>query len=855
MGGIIPPKISIASALIQGASASVVTEAEELAVLAETLLDSELAVYPALFPKPPDDQSVEWALATARSLLSVASILGERALLFAEVNAPEDSARWRDLAAIEKRFFAALESKGVMPRVLAKREAIAAGCAEEGIEEIVLPAAVDVTDAFIDYLKHSPQRVTILIHADENERDKFDEFGRPVASFAAPLSPAQIEALPTAVIEADHIADFFKSIPETDALPALAVCDAAMYPELEGAFQNHFSAEELVLRNPAVTPLVKSALGRLLISILDLERDYDCDTLSCFLRMGDVVRWAANRLGTDESEVLFYLGALDAVRSAYLPRTLEHMLASARAHSVRAFRETERAAAAGLVRYIEAVKAEAGDPIGFLKKIFSSLVLDERRAGDRELIAAAQAIRDVREQVSSERISPRIRGRLRLELIRSASYMLEPLSPNVLATLGWLELPWCGEEELVLAGFNEGCVPENVVGHPFVPDSLRSELKLLTNARREVRDSYILAEAIRARKSGAVRLTLHQIASDKNVMKPSRLIFPCISESDLPALAMRVYAVTKGADGAPAKELPEMWKLNLPIPPLEYSPRASISVTALEDYRTCPFGFYLKEVFGERTDDYVRELDDRAFGSLCHRALEYFATSPIKDSTDAKEIAAYLSDQVTRLLSDYGEPLPAILYLQGEALKSRLEDFAVHQAAHRAAGWRILRAEHGYGCTLRSTSTLIRGKIDRIDENELTGELLIIDYKTWNRPSDDHFKSIQLPIYRAMLEASGEFDADKARHSKAIYCVLAERAEDSGFLYDHPAHEGTQSEDESRVVELLNDLARGIFYPPKNKYWKDDFERLIWESLDRGLSSRWLEDQLSRIAAAKEADE
>lgn len=842
-GGILPPRLAMASELLASGDSSVATEAEELAVLAETLLDSELTDYPALFPHPPDDQSVEWAIATARSLLSVSSLLGERALLCSEVDAPEDENRWRDLAALERKFFARLTERGLVARALAKRKAIAAGCLEEGITEIVLPAAVDLTDAFIDYLKRSSQKVTILIHAEEAERDKFDEFGRPIAPFAAKLSSSQVEAFPTAVIEADHIARYFRSVPASDALPALAVCDAAMYPELEGAFQNHFEADELVLRNPAVTPLVKSALGRLLVAILRLSETADYETLAAFLRTGDVTRWAAERLSLSAAEVVAVVGELDAVQNAHLPRTIEETLRGAEADGC-----------AQLAALIRAVREELPDPFGFIRKIFASLTIDERLPGDRELIAAAEVVRDIRAAVASGRISPRVRDQLRLELVKSAAYMLEPLGMNVLATTGWLELPWCQERELVLAGFNEGCVPENIVGHPFVPNELRAQLKLLTNERRAIRDSFILAEALRSRDPKAVHVSLHQIAGDKNVMKPSRLLFPLIADSDLPELALRLYAVTKGSEGAPAKKLPEAWRLKLPLPPTGVVPRVKIATTLLDSYRRCPFTFYLNEVFGEPSDDRLKELDNRAFGTLAHQALDAFAKSAVKDSKDASTIFAFLKAEVQRLLAPFGSPLPAVIELQGEALLARLEAFSRYQAKRRAEGWRIIAAERSFSCTIKSSPTRLTAKIDRIDEHESTGELMIIDYKTWNRASEDKFDSIQLPVYRAMIEASGLYDERKAREAKAIYCVLAEREEDAGFLTDHVSHAGTQSADEDRIVELLERLNRGIFYPPvKESKWADVYGSLIWESPAKGISEEWLADQAARIKAYEEA--
>jgi len=860
--GLLPPKIAMANMLLTPLDARVATEAEELAVMASVLTDCEIGRYEALFPRPPAERTADWALDTAAMLLGVESILGEGALSMSDIKPEADAERWVNLAEIESLFFDALRVKGKIPRIAARRNAVAAGCREKGVEQIVLPSTVDIQDAFIRYLGNSSQDIFVLVHADESDADKFDEWGRPSAEFAADLGPVMISASPTAVMEADEIARYFRAVKPDEAFPALAVCDAEMYPELEGAFQNYFLDDELVLRNPSKEKLMHSSLGRLLGAIVRLDTNRDYESFSTLVRTGDIARWARSVLAGENgrlasgAEVAQCIGALDAIQNTHLPRTIDEVISGAEADSRTAWREEERVAAAGLKRLAEAVRSEIGNPIGFLKKIFSSVTLNEKDPGDRELIAAAAVVRELRESCASPAISERYRSRLFARLLKSAAYMLEPLADNVLVTTGWLEVPWCLEDELVIAGFNEGCVPENIVGHPFVPDALRLKLGLTTNERRGMRDSFIFAQAVRCRALGAVSVYLHQIAGDKNVMKPSRILFPGIDDRDLPSLAKRLYAVTKGNEGAPSKELPPAWRLKLPLPPGGTVFREKISPTELDQYLRCPFNFFLREVFGNRADDRNQELDAMAFGTLCHEALDQFAKNGPKDSTDADEIATFLADEVRRRLRVFGANLPAIVELQGEAAIERLKAFSPHQAARRRAGWRIVRSEQQLKCRIKGCPTLLSGKVDRIDLHEISGDLAIIDYKTWNRVKEENYNSLQLPIYRAMVETSAEFDPVKAHTSKAFYCILAERAEDTVFDEAHAYHEGVQSEAEDRIVGLLTDLAKGIFYPPKSApgggwVWQKDYSALIAESPEAGIDPAWLKDQKFRKEAAE----
>ena len=845
-GGILPPMVVMASSLLNGDRPDVASEAIEIATLAEVLLDADLSELPVLFPKPPEERGLRWALDMAESLLGIPQVLGEGAIFAQEVKCDAEKDRWKDIAKLERLFLAALKRKGFVSRLESRRAAVDAGCRIEGIQRIVLPGLADIQPALVRYLENSAQEITVLVHGDEVDSSRFDEWGRAVEYFAIAMRPSDIFPAPTAVVEADDIAGFFRSVDPGDALPALAVCDSEMYPELEGAFQNRFSEDELVLRNPTRENVAKSSLGRLLTSILALSDSGDYTTFSAFLRSGDVARWLSNELKETPARIAAFIGALDSVQNAHLPRTVDETISAIRSDLAAARHDGEREALAGLQKACELVKSELGDAFSFLRKMFASVKLDERNPGDRELVAAADEVRELRREVEVGAIPQRMRGMLFSKLLKRAAYMLEPLAPNILAANGWLEVPWCDEDELVIAGFNEGCVPESIVGHPFIPDSLRASLGLSTNEMRAIRDSFIFAEAVRCRTPGCVRVHMHQIAGDKNVMKPSRILFGGIGDGDLPELARRLYAVTKGHEGSPPKRLPDAWRLRLPIPPKERVERKTISPTRLDQYLRCPFNFFLQETFGEMSDDRAQELDAMTFGTLCHEVLDRFAKEGPKDSVDAQEIADWLENEARILLGAYGASLPAIIELQGESAIARLRNFAPIQAERRKAGWRIVAAEQSMECRIKSSTTLLRGKVDRIDENEHTGELAIIDYKTWEAPRDES-TSLQLPIYRAMVQCSSRFSG-RAAEANALYCILARRAEDTMFDEARAFGSAGQSEAEDKVVAALDAIARGVFYPPsKESDWARDYGGLIWESPEQGIDPVWLEDQKARV--------
>ncbi len=56
---------------------------------------------------------------------------------------------------------------------------------------------------------------------------------------------------------------------------------------------------------------------------------------------------------------------------------------------------------------------------------------------------------------------------------------------------GWLEVLWADAPRLILAGANEGRLPESVSGDAFLPEALRERLGLKTNAQRLAVDAYL----------------------------------------------------------------------------------------------------------------------------------------------------------------------------------------------------------------------------------------------------------------------------------------------------------------------------------------------------------------------------
>jgi ATP-dependent helicase/nuclease subunit B len=301
----------------------------------------------------------------------------------------------------------------------------------------------------------------------------------------------------------------------------------------------------------------------------------------------------------------------------------------------------------------------------------------------------------------------------------------EEKAAGALELEGWLELPWEDAPHLVVAGLNDGLVPEAVVGDAFLPESLRERLGLKTNAARLARDAYLL-QALAASRQAAGRLDLlyAKTSAAGDPLQPSRLLLRCAG-AELPARIPFLFRPAEAARPNPA------WRRAWRLAPRRVPPPARVAVTGLRAWLACPFRFYLQHVRRmESVDPAKNELDARDFGTLCHAALEAMARAPaLRGCTDEKLLRDFLLGELERGARERFGDRPALpLVVQLESARQRLARAAAVQAREYAEGWVIERVEWPFALDVGGLE--VRGKIDRVDRHEATGAWRVLDYKT-----------------------------------------------------------------------------------------------------------------------------
>ena len=779
----------------------------------------------------------------AAELADIRHILGANALSFADVArqvgsilngelADVEVERWQKLAELEARYLAALARRGKRDRIAVLKDALAKPIEFPGVEAAVVACVLDPIPVMNRVLDESGLSVTELV---------------PDVSSAPELIRSQIVVSGTAASEAAKIAALFASVKGDEALPSLCLADSETFPEVQGALR----ARGLKVHNPSATPLSTSSLGHLARQLAALARTSSYSVFSAFVRGGDVRRWLKAELDLDDAKLTAAIVDLDNRQQQLIPAEVDD-IAPKTEHTLRAIFEFVK------------VQLRKRGMRQMLASIFATLALDDRDERSREFAAAAEAVNGLIDECFAKDVPRELALELFERRLGEATYELEPDEGETILTDGWLELPFLDVDEVAVSGFAEGRVPESVVGHAFLPDSLRRGLGLADNASRTARDRTILAMALACRSPEAVTLFFHSVDGKGDVLKPSRLLFDCRDDAEFVRRVAWLYAARAGTGETPPADLPARWKINLPVPP-EHKDLNKTSPSSLDQYLHCPFTYFLRKTFGESEDYRAEELDASEFGNLAHNALEVWGNGELKDSTDADAIAAELEEKVDALLAErFGLEIPAIVALQGESVKRRLRRFAALQAARAADGWRVMATERKMKVVYGHTT--VAGRCDRIDFNERTGEWCVIDYKTWDskdravafeQPKDKEtgktvrvWKSLQLPLYCAMLDADPDFPEAKREHITASYCILAKTAADT--CYSESFSGADVPDAEAKVKELIAGIERGIFWPAATEpEWKWDFADWIFNSPAESVNPDWIEDQERRLHQEK----
>lgn len=862
--GLFPPKIATPDGLLEPTlkNKSVASEFTIVAAWISVLNSLDFSQFATLFPVTPEP-TIAWQHGMARRFIQLRNELGEVGLDFQQVarfnqkNECEPE-RWKELARLETLYLRHLEKLNFDDPKQLRRSMAQKYQPPETIDRIILAATPDPQPIIVKALEQSVKQVPIEVWVYGADNTQFDQWGRPDTDYwnQHPLDfeawGVQLQTVTTQKLAASFIVESMQEKMPESVLIGLA--DSNANPVVADALTRAGIAHY----DPEGHPLRHGSIGQLTELLCELCDDPSTGTVRSLLGHPDMRSWLGVTTSTNQ-----LLQQLDKIFEDHLAPDLSTLI-----HFATRSKETLelKKALQQLNQLVDELKRAGNFARSLAEKlqlIYAEKQVESTAESEIPWKERAEAIRNLLQQIAeTENLFPKLSKDFALSTLKHSlnnSRIYPTRQQQAHDLLGWLELLWNDAPHLVLAGLNEHCLPESVVGDSFLPESLRERLGLRTNAQRFARDAYLL-EALCRRRSGdnaRIDFLIPQTSHDQHPLKPSRLLFQSTEDQ----LLQRTRQLFQTNVTEPKNYTRSVaWKLK-PPPNLELP--VSLPVSALKSYLQCPFRFFLRYLLNMRPVDVeTRELSPAAFGALFHDTVAKLKEDTLDPSTKPGDLIKKLRAIAGHLFEyRYGKQPSFALRLQQEALMERIVAFAEHQCDDIAQNnsIHILSTEEPFELSLGGF--IIKGRIDRIDQRG--SHLELIDYKTSNQPSTPesaHIASVgkkappshlpeeafferegkryrwtdlQLPLYRLAKDPTHEKDISLA------YFNLGQTTEKSGIVRWKTFSLELQDSAKACAIAVLGQIRSGIFWPPNQDIYEpyDDFIKLFPDGIENSVEA------------------
>ncbi len=707
-----------------------------------------------------------------------------------------DADRWLALAAAQAEYEKVLRDAGLVDAGLATLEMLGRVQVERdllsGAGAVVLAGISEMNSTARRMIDAVAERCVAVIAAPAELAERFDGYGCVIPTA---WEGVRVDLADDAVTGADgpegqagaalRILERIGGIADGAGVPADQITIGVPDAEVEERLRR-FSGRlgNVPVRRAEGSPVSFTRPVKLLLAVADYVERRDFGAMASLVRHPDVERWIGRTLGGTPTA---WLGILDEYQAVHLHGRVDGTWLSSD--------DEERATLEFLHSAMTTLLGSGGEDASLL----DSARHEPRRWCSRlwDVIRAVYSGRGDGDRESAPRLDPATREAcfviqthlaelaalpvpLAKELTLTAGETVrlvvheaggdaipEPGENAAIDLVGWLELAADDAPWVIVTGMNEGSVPSASGIDPLLPEGLRRALGLKDRRGRMARDTLAMLQIARSRPAGDATFIFGKRSAAGDPLAPSRLLLM----GDEASLLSRVRQWT-GAE-APwqgvgmvlrhGKESAFGTTPRILLRPGEVLKVEEMSVTSFRQYLESPYGFYLRHVLGlDELDDRAVEMDALGFGTLVHDVLLKLGEAEMSKCEDPERIAAFLVSNLESVSSMRFGPDPrAEVWVQLEQAKSRLVAFARIQAEWARKGWRIAKTEWSPGKRKASlmvdgTPMYLRGRIDRIDVNPLTGAWAVLDYKTSSkRPElsdactrDGEWRDPQLALYR-----------------------------------------------------------------------------------------------------------
>ena len=745
------------------------TKTEKSLAWALTLKNIKLTQLRNIFPISPPDRSMNWALRTSNTFISLKNSLNEGGLNISDVIESEgrdfvDLSRWKELEHLENTIESSLKENGLSHL---SKSFLNSPSSVGNIEQIILIGLPDPPKILTDALQSISEshKISIVIYAPDSEQSSFSEWGRPMTEnwsnhkINIPNAESSIRHVSSPDEQSREVGSIISEHSDPHGMVGIINNDTELIPSLKSELKKH----NLNAYNPSGELCSNHEIYATLSLFRDLMSSGSFESAIEVLKHPEIINHivinnediqiettdqidTVNNNDDPELAAANILVSLDRINDKHIPTSLDTALEFS---SKNERLKLTNSALKQLKEWLDQLQNNLIENLpGILQSIYSEREFDSEE--DKGFSHTAECLNSILGEIRSSPLQS-MAGSEQLNFILSAlksGGIPEKRETDSLDIQGWLEVLWEDSPHLIITGMNEGSVPDRIAGDIFLPDSLRSKLGLRNNESILARDNYIFNATLNWRNScGRVDIILGKESLEGNPLKPSRLLFQC----DDSELADRALSLCSRVNSS---EIIHPWTSAWKLLPEKIDKDAKIfeeiSVTQFSDYLSCPFRFYLQNLMGMNDNRPVEmEMDAMQFGTFVHQVLDDFGGNDgIRDSQDESEIYKFLEERInSKATHEFGTRRTVPLSFQINSIKERLKWFSAIQANERSLGWKIIHSEFKIHINneIKIGNLKLKGTIDRIEQNENDGALRILDYKTSAKainPDRAHLKNI-----------------------------------------------------------------------------------------------------------------
>ena len=779
--GVFPPDTATSGGLIRfGIEVAALAPAEQNLLWQKILNEPETDRCSALFLYGLDRTNKKLIAGLAENLTALQIELNRELLSFGAaadiLQETADHIRWQDLASLEQRFNALLEENALPNPLLQLQNAVSDLTVFRNYDRIVIAGVPDLPGPARKRLEMlemtNTVQIDILVDAPPEMAIRFDDWGgaKPEAWSGYPLNfeqggknrihvaadPADLAALTRELLPQDGVFDCRKTV--------IATADPALVPWIKRELENIPGMPEIY--DPAGFPAGMLDLVPLLQLFCQLVEEPQINVVRGLFAHRSFRAWLVETCSVSDNDLL---AALDAYR-------LEHPVDVLSAQSPYAKNEALRRAFAEIQQIRDQLRSST-EPAKTLRDLFNRIYNSTPQPlHGVSFKQEADKFSAVLERFTESPLLSKLPAHDFYEALARAAGKIDVYpehAPDAVEITGFLDLPFRNAERIILCGMNEGVLPESIRPTTFLNDTKRKILGLPDNAQRFARDCFylytILKDAPRSEfivcktdeKGAPLRASTLFFAGSENLEQRAGILFspPPVSTDIHEESGSSTFGIKPDLTHAfGSKDDPEQIQL---------------SVTGFKGLladNTLLDAFFSRAMGMTKNDYEATELDNLAFGTVCHSALEHFDVHSCNSEAEAvRTLTANFSRELTKKC---GSTLPPAIRVQKEMFLRRIDHTARKLFAEKD-NFDLLKQEWDLngGKGILFHGVLIKGTIDRIEISKDRRTLRLIDFKTSDKgdsPESTHCKKIgssdnyrfidlQLPLYRMLLPLDETF--------------------------------------------------------------------------------------------------